>query len=40
MGMVILLHIFGKVTSIKKTETMTPPPSGTAGGSNSTGGDL
>ena len=37
MGFVILLHIFGKVTSIKKTEPpMTPDPSG----ANGTGGDL
>ena len=40
MGFVILLHIFGKVTSIKKTEdpTMTPDPS--SAGANETGGDL
>ena len=39
MGFVILLHIFGKVTSIKKSDGMTTPPPET-GGSNSTGGDL
>ena len=39
MGFVILLHIFGKVTSIKKDpSTITPEPE--PGGANETGGDL
>ena len=35
MGFVILLHIFGKVTSIKKSENVAP---GDPGAGNSTGG--
>ena len=36
MGFVILLHIFGKVTSMKKVEEATPE----GAGGNDTGGDL
>ena len=40
MGFVILLHIFGKVTSIKKTDPTTITPEPGPGGANETGGDL
>ena len=41
MGFVILLHIFGKVTTIKKTEpTMTPEPDMGANGTSGGAGDL
>ena len=40
MGFVILLHIFGKVTSIKKTEDPSGMTTGAEGANNGTGGDL